>query len=107
MAKAFVSVVLTAHDLIEGDSLFLSPEGWHPEIARAMVAVTEDQADELRALGDRHSRDNGIFGAYLVAITTDSGAPVPVARRERIRAAGAPTIPVGTEALAALDRRAA
>jgi hypothetical protein len=41
-----------------------------------------------------------------VEVALESGQPVPVLRREQIRADGIPTIPVGLDALPA-ERRAA
>ncbi len=97
MAKSFQTSVLTANNLIEGHSVFLGAEGWTRKIDAALIAVTQEQGDELLALGDRFVDDNEIVGPYLVAVSLDSGTPVPVLRREQIRASGTPTIPVGTE----------
>lgn len=87
--------VITAHDLVEGHSVFLSPEGWHTAITRAMVACTPEEAEELEALAARHAAENSIVGPYLVDVSLDTGSPIPVARREQIRASGTPTIPFG------------
>ncbi|MEL7154735.1 MAG: DUF2849 domain-containing protein [Pseudomonadota bacterium] len=95
MAKRFHPTVLTANNLVEGHSVFLSAEGWHADIARAMVAVTPEQAAELEALGHRHVSMNEVVGPYLVDVALGDAAPVPLLRREQIRAAGVPTIPVG------------
>ncbi|MEL7469038.1 MAG: DUF2849 domain-containing protein [Pseudomonadota bacterium] len=104
MAKQQHPMVLTANNLVEGHSVFLTPDGWHRDIARAMVAVTPEQAGELEALGKRHVTENEIVGPYLVDVMLGDAGPVPVQRREQIRAAGIPTIPVGN---AARDRVAA
>lgn len=98
MAKTTHPTVLTANDLVEGHSVFLSPEGWSTNIAKAMVAVSSEQGEELEALGNRFVIENQIVGPYLVDISLETGSPVPLSRRERIRAAGAPTIPVGIAA---------
>lgn len=95
MAKQFYPTVLTANNLIEGHSVFLSSEGWHRDIVRAMVAVTPEQAEELEALGHRHVSANSVVGPYLVQVALGDGAPVPLLRREQIRASGVPTISVG------------
>ncbi len=95
MAKKFHPSVLTANNLVEGHSVFLSPEGWHTDIARAMLAVTPEQAAELEALGHRHVSANEVVGPYLVDVALGDGGPVPLLRREQIRASGIPTIPVG------------
>ena len=102
MAKQFHPTVLTANNLAEGHSVFLTAEGWHHDIANSMVAVTPEQAEELEALGHRHVMANEIVGPYLVAVVLGDGAPVPMLRREQIRASGTPTIPVGpAESIAA------
>lgn len=98
MAKQFHPNVLTANNLVEGHSVFLTPEGWHRNIARAMVAVTPEQAAELEALGHRHVTANEVVGPYLVDVVIGDGAPVPMLRREQIRASGEPTISVGPAA---------
>ncbi len=101
MAKQFHPQVLTANNLVEGHSVFLSAEGWHRDIVRAMVAVTPEQAAELDALGLRHVRANEVVGSYLVDVRIGDGAPVPMLRREQIRASGKPTIAVGPAEIAA------
>lgn len=101
MAKQFLPKVLTANNLVEGHSVFLCAEGWHRDISRAMVSVTPEQAAELEALGNRHVRANQVVGPYLVEVQIGDGAPVPVLRREQIRAAGKPTIAVGPAEIAA------
>lgn len=98
MAKAFTPRVVTANDLIEGDSVFLSEDGWVREIALARVAATEAEAKRLEAAGAEAERGNLVVGPYLVEVSLDDGRPVPVSRRERIRASGVPTIPVGLPA---------
>lgn len=95
MAKQFHPTVLTANNLIEGHSVFLTSEGWHRDIAKAMVAVTPEQSEELEALGHRHVSTNAVVGPYLVQVALGDAAPVPMLRREQIRASGLPTISVG------------
>ncbi len=95
MAKSFTPAVLTANNLAEGHSVFLAADGWSSRIDAALVALTPDQADELAALGNRFVDANEIVGAYLVDVALEGGAPVPLLRRERIRADGRPTIPFG------------
>ena len=98
MTKAAHPTVLTANDLVEGHSVFLTPEGWGPSISKAMVSVSPEQGEELLALGKRFVVENEIVGPYLVEVSLDTGAPIPLTRREQIRAAGAPTVPVGLAA---------
>ncbi len=96
MAKAFRTSVVTANDLLEGCSVFLGTEGWHTDIGRAMLAFTPEEAEGLEALAARFVADNAVVGAYLVEVDLEDGRPVPALRRERIRAAHVPTVPVGT-----------
>ena len=98
MAKVQHPTVLTANDLVEGHSVYLTPEGWAPCIDRAMTAVTPEQAEELEALGARFVDENRVVGPYLVEVRFEQSLPVPLSRRERIRATGAPSIPVGLAA---------
>lgn len=98
MAKTTHPNVLTANDLVEGHSVFLTPEGWGTSINKAMVAVSPEQSEELEALGQRFVVENQIVGPYLVDVEVSEGAITPVLRREQIRAAGTPTIPVGLAA---------
>lgn len=107
MARTFNPAVLTANHLAEGHSVFLAPDGWSPRIDAALVALTPEQADELAALGNRFVTENEIVGPYLVDVALEGGAPVPLLRRERIRADGRPTIPFGSLAEAGADRAAA
>lgn len=95
MAKAFQPVVLTANDLIEGDSVFLGRCGWVRDIGQARVAFTEAEAEVLSALGREAEAANAVVGAYLVEVSLAAGTPEPVLRRERIRAGRLPTIPFG------------
>lgn len=96
MAKTFMPAVLTANHLAEGHSVFLAPDGWSRRIEAALVALTPEQAEELAALGNRFVDANEIVGPYLVDVALEGGSPVPVLRRERIRADGRPTVPFGS-----------
>ena len=108
MAKApreFRPVVVTANDLIEGDSVFLGPKGWVREVTRARVARTEEEALALDAEAAAAVKANAVVGPYRVEVSLETGRPEPVLRRERIRASGLPTIAFGADELRA--RRAA
>jgi sulfite reductase (NADPH) hemoprotein beta-component len=105
MAKEFKPVVITANDLIEGDSVFLGACGWVREIRQARVAMTADEAVVLEAGGVEGEDGNIVVGPYLVEVLIATGAPVPVLRREQIRASGVPTIPFGLDL--PVERRAA
>lgn len=98
MAKAFRTSVVTANDLVEGHSVFLGCEGWSADIGRAMLAFTSEEAAELEALAARFVDENRVVGPYLVEVMLEDGTPVPLLRRERIRAEGQPTVPFGAAA---------
>jgi hypothetical protein len=105
MAKEFKPVVVTANDLIEGDSVFLGGCGWVRDIAMARVAMSADEAKVLEADGMAGETGNLVVGPYLIEVSVATGVPVPVLRREQIRASGLPTIPFGLDVPA--ERRAA
>ncbi|MEM9043982.1 MAG: DUF2849 domain-containing protein [Pseudomonadota bacterium] len=98
MAKQFKPSIVTANDLVEGTAVFLGSEGWSGDISNAMIALTPEQAEEFEALGQRHVKNNEVVEPYLISVSLDSGAPVPLLRREQIRAAGAPTFAYGQAA---------
>ena len=106
MAKDFKPVVVTANDLIEGDSVFFGMCGWVRDVRMAHVAMSPDEAAVLETAGAAGETGNRVVGAYLVEVSLATGVPWPLLRREQIRAEGLPTIPVGLDALTA-ERRAA
>ncbi len=105
MAKEFKPSIVTANDLIEGDSVFLGAYGWVRDIAEARVALTVDEAAVLEQVGNEGEDANIDVGPYLIEVSAATGTPVPLLRREQIRASGVPTIPFGVAAPA--ERRAA
>ncbi len=105
MAKEFKPVVVTANDLIEGDSVFLGALGWVRDIAEARVALAPGEAAVLEQAGIEGEDGNIVVGPYLIEVSVAAGRPVPVLRREQIRASGVPTVPFGVEVPA--ERRAA
>ena len=105
MAKEFKPVVVTANDLIEGDSVFLGAFGWVRDIRMARVAMTADEAKVLETAGIEGEDSNLVVGPYLIEVSVATGTPVPLLRREQIRASGIPTIPFGLDVPA--ERRAA
>jgi sulfite reductase (NADPH) hemoprotein beta-component len=105
MAKEFKPVVVTANDLTEGDSVFLGAFGWVRDVTVARVALSADEAAVLEQAGAEGEDGNIVVGPYLIEVSTATGRPVPVLRREQIRASGIPTIPFGVAAPA--ERRAA
>ncbi|HUS55879.1 MAG TPA: DUF2849 domain-containing protein [Thermohalobaculum sp.] len=105
MAKEFNPVVVTANDLVEGDSVFLGAFGWVRDIAAARVALSEGEAKVLETAGNEGENGNLVVGPYLIEVSVTNGQPVPVLRREQIRASGLPTMPFGLDV--PVERRAA
>jgi hypothetical protein len=105
MAKEFKPVVVTANDLVEGDSVFLGAFGWVRDIALARVALSDDEAKVLETAGIEGEVSNLVVGPYLIEVSVATGQPVPVLRREQIRASGLPTMPFGLDV--PMERRAA
>ena len=98
MAKAFLPKVLTGNDVIGGHSVFLTAEGWSASIADDLVAGTPQQVEELQALAHSNGGASDVIGLYAVDVALQAGAPEPVLRRERIRASGQPSVPIGLDA---------
>lgn len=98
MAKAFQPQVLTANDLAEGDSVWLGAGGWVRDIRAARVATTPEALAALEAEGAAAEAADLVVGVYAVAVETGEAGPVPVSRRERIRADRAPTFAYAPEA---------
>lgn len=98
MPKQFKPMVMTANDLIEGDSVFLAAQGWVRDIRQARVAQSPDEATKFETDGLAGEGANIVVGPYLIEVGLETGHPVPVLRREQIRADGVPTIPVGLDA---------
>ena len=97
MPKPFQPQVMTANDLIEGESLFLGPAGWTHRLAEARVATTPDEAEALSAEAAADEAANHVVGVYAVTVSLAEAGPWPVTRREQIRAAGEPTIAYGPD----------
>ena len=88
MARTFTPCVLTANDLIEGDVVYLAPDGaWTRHLDSARLFVDEAEADcSLAAAG---SREDIVIGPYLApAVPGDRHGPQPAHFREAFRAAG-------------------
>ncbi len=75
--------------------------------ALKQASMSGDEAKVLEAAGIEGEDGNLVVGPYLVEVSTATGAPVPVLRREQIRASGFPTIPFGLDLVLPVERRAA
>jgi hypothetical protein len=88
------AVAVSANRLRDGKVVWRTQDGWTEDFPRAAVLIGADaqaalaaaQADEAKQL---------VVGSYLVEIDP-TGAPLR--QRERIRAAGGPTMPFGVAA---------
>lgn len=92
MPKIFHPKVLTANDLVDGTSVFMTAEGWSDRISDALIATTPEQAEGLETTGGQSVAENDVIGPYLIDVALDGDAPLPLTRRERIRADGGPSI---------------
>ena len=102
MAKAFISSVLTANHLLEGDAVWWTGKDWSRDIPKAEVITDyEDATTLLEMASTSASFEAEVVGPYLVEIEVDKRAPI--VRREAIRANRAPTFTYIVE----LDQRQA
>lgn len=88
MAHEFKSKVVTANHLLDGDVVYLTPQGtWSRHLREAELISNEDRAAQLIKLAE--TRPEIIVGAYLSDAGVDAnGAPIPVHFREDFRARG-------------------
>lgn len=92
MSKTFVPsprtpAVLTANNLLDGLSVWMSAEGWTPNPRAA--TFYEDPAGAETALLAAQAQPDIVVGPYLVESGRDAhGAPIPVHFREAFRQAG-------------------
>ena len=81
--------ILFANDLLDGDVLFLGPDGWTLDPAQAAIARTQEEADALQKRGDASAARNEVVDVYLAEVALDgAGRPVPKHFRERFRTLG-------------------
>lgn len=97
MAKAFNHAVLTASDLLEGDALWWTAEGWSRAIEGAIVAKTPEEAEALNAVAAQPEHEALVVGPYLVDLAPGEELR-PLSRREAIRADREPTFAYGEAA---------
>ena len=84
--------VLTANRLIDGEVVYLGPDGsWVEELAAARLFDSKVDAEASLAVGAQAEHDQKIVHAYLFDIKQTVTGMTPVKQREIIRAAG-PTV---------------
>ncbi|KQQ79727.1 DUF2849 domain-containing protein [Aureimonas sp. Leaf324] len=82
-------VIMTANDLLEGEVVFLTRDGWSLDPKAALIADDADTAAWMEAEGRRGFAENRIVDPYLVEVTRDeAGRPVANHFREAIRQKG-------------------
>ena len=85
-------VIMTANDLLDGEVVFLTREGWSFDPKAALVAGDAETASWMEEEGRKGQRENRIVDAYLVPVDVGTdGLPVASHFREAIRQKG-PTI---------------
>ncbi len=87
--------ILLANDLLDGDVVFRTAEGWTRDPAGALVARDDDTANALEAAGKAEFDARKVVDVYLVDVAIDAdGVPVPKHFRERFKTLGPPTGPI-------------
>ena len=83
-------LVLTANDLLDGEVVYFTRQGWSRNRASAFVAADERGGEALEASLEEALADGAVVEPYLIEADQDHV-------RERIRLGG-PTIRYGAEA---------
>lgn len=78
---------LTANELREGFSVWLTPElEWSRDFAQALTTEDVSLIEKMQAKGDADEEENLIVGVYFIDIESDTG--LPVRYREKFRVKG-------------------
>lgn len=111
MAKKSAHQIVTANHLLEGNSIFLSDNGWTADHRAARIAFGNDEAAALESLGKADEEGNKVVGVYLVDVMVDeNGHPEPVHYREKMRVRARPSFwadPVEADSTSSGNRLAA
>ena len=93
MAKAFSPQVVTANRLRVGDVVYLAAnDDWVSDLAKATVANDAAALAALEGVAAKAVAAQEVVAVYAIDVDTSAGAPQPLSVKERIRAAGGPTI---------------
>ena len=98
--------VVTANRVKDGEVVWLGQNGrW---VEACGIAQVFDKSAATDVLASAQSAEGDVVDAYLIDVTIEGGAPMPVRFRERIRAKG-PTVrtDLGKQAVPALTEQAA
>ena len=86
MSKSFTPKVVTANDLLKGDVIYQTANGWTRDLANAEILTDEAHADLRLIEGSQQIAD--VVGVYLMDIALDGTAPQTTHFRESFRAKG-------------------
>ncbi|SMX34710.1 DUF2849 domain-containing protein [Actibacterium lipolyticum] len=87
MSRKFTPKVVTANDLLEGDSIWMTADGeWTRDIAKAEYLEDADHAEARLKLAE--SQPGKIVGAYLADAKLGENGPEPTHFREEFRVSG-------------------
>ena len=86
MAKSFTPKVVTGNDLLKGDVIYQTSDGWTRNLSEAEVLTDEAHAD-LRLI-EASQQTSLIVGAYLADVDASGDTPKPKHFREDFRATG-------------------
>jgi hypothetical protein len=81
-------VILMANDLVDGEVVFRTANGWSPDSREALIAGNPEAADALEAEGLAEMNLNKVVDAYLVDVFLGENGPQPRHFRERLRTLG-------------------
>ena len=97
MSRPFTPKVVTASALVEGDVVYLTPDGqWSRRHAEA--ELIDDPARAEARLAEAAAQAGHVVGPYLAEARPGPAGPVPVHFRERFRAHGPSNYPHGKQA---------
>ena len=92
--------LITANHLGDGLVVFLTADdGWSYKLADARV-IPDAELEAALALAKSQHEAGIVVDPYEIEATVVEGIPVPVRLRERIRAAGGPTVTYGEAEIA-------
>ena len=86
MSKSFTPKVVTANDLLKGDVIYQTANGWTRDLANAEILTDEAHADLRLIEGSQQIAD--VVGVYLMDVALDGTAPHTTHFREAFRAKG-------------------
>ncbi|MDJ0612502.1 MAG: DUF2849 domain-containing protein [Rhizobiaceae bacterium] len=93
MARAFTPKVVTANALLEGDVIYMKPNGEWSRL-HSEAKLFEDETEANDALAHASEQASLLVGAYLAdAVKRKDGKPEPVHFREVFRTKGPSNYP--------------